>query len=415
MENENIQFDARKALQVAVSIARPRRIGSQAEAQIGRDLAKFLEQAGYQVQAEPFRFTDAYSIFLLLEIITCQVLVILTFWLNSIGSPIQMVAAMLLLLLLGLINRLNRAVQQGSLVIEKCNPTVWARLCQRLGRTYRSINYSAKISNLPTKPGSPHLILMAHYDSKSQRLPLAARIALFFTGIAGAMLFAGLILLSPLMPELATPAQVVGGVVLLAGVPLWFLDLGDDSPGAIDNASSVGVVLELARALAKDPAISHKLNLTILLTSAEEVSTMGAVAFVQRHAEELRRWARSGRLYVLNFEGVGVDGSLRWVGKAKQTDAPSESSLLSLVCQACIDLDYELRSFNLPGALYDHLPFAASGLEAGTLMASSRASLSVHTRGDDIDQLDVRGFEQAGQVALRVILNLVGSRDPTSG
>ena len=407
MNTEAIQYDARQAMQIAASIARPRRVGSQAETQVGRDLANRLKQAGYQVQAEPFRFTDVHSVFLLLEIIVCQVLVAVTMWLHAAGSPIQIMTAVLLFLLLGLVNGINRAVQAGSLVVEGFRPTTWARMCQRLGRSYQSTNYVARISDSPVEMSLPHLILVAHYDSKSQRIPLAVRITLFVVSIGGALLFAGLILLSPLMPELTTPALILGGLMLAASVSLWFLDLGDDSPGAIDNASSVGVVVELAQALAKNQEIYRKIDLTILLTSAEEVSTMGAIAYVHRHEKDLLNWAKSNRMYVLNLEGVGVDGSLRWVGKGEQASLASEPCLLRLVRQACIEQGCEIRNFNLPGALYDHLPFAALGLDAGTLMAVNRASLGVHTRRDSADQLDLRGFERAGQITLKVIQALL--------
>jgi Zn-dependent M28 family amino/carboxypeptidase len=213
----------------------------------------------------------------------------------------------------------------------------------------------------------------------------------------------------PLLPGLVTPALVMGGLVMFAGVPLWFLDLGDDSPGAIDNASSVGVVMELAQALANNPEVHCKIDLTILLTSAEEASTMGAVAYVQRHAKELRQWDKSNRLYVLNLDGVGVDGSLRWVGMGARSTSHSEPRLLSLVDQACTELGYEIKDFYLPGALYDHLPFAELGLDAGTLVAVSRASLGIHTRKDSADQLNIRGFEQAGQVTLKVIRALLNN------
>jgi len=108
-------------------------------------------------------------------------------------------------------------------------------------------------------------------------------------------------------------------------------------------------------------------------------------------------------------------GSLRWVGKGKRAGLTSEPCLLCLVRQACIELGCEIRIFNLPGALYDHLPFAGLGLDSGTLMAVSRASLGVHTRRDSADQLDLRGFERAGQVALKVIQAIIESTKPVSG
>jgi hypothetical protein len=53
--------------------------------------------------------------------------------------------------------------------------------------------------------------------------------------------------------------------------------------------------------------------------------------------------------------------------------------------------------------MFDHMPFAQRGFDAVTLMAIGPASRSVHTPGDSIDKLHVRGFDQAGQVTLRVI------------
>jgi len=408
---EAIHYEARQALQISRRISRPRLVGSQAEIQVGRELASRLDQAGFRVHAEPFRFHDASIVFLKLEVISCQVLVAATIWLYALGSSIPSVTAALLLLMLGLLARLNNAVRKGSLVDGR-KQTAWSSLCHRLGRSYNATTYVARMPDSSQGASATHLLIVAHYDSKSQRMPLAARIFLFSVGTVGAMLFAVLVLLSPLKPVLAMPAMALGGLALMAGVPLWFLDLANESPGAIDNASGVGVVMELARALANDPRVRSKLDLTVLLTSAEEVSTMGALAYVQRHETELRRLDRLGHVYVLNFDGVGVDGTLRWVGKGERAASSSEPCLLCLVRQACKELGCKIRRFNLPGALYDHLPFAAIGLHAGTLVAVSRASLGVHTRRDSADQLALAGFEQAGQVTLKVIQALLDLPEP---
>lgn len=407
MGTEAIHFDAQRALRIATGISRPRRLDSQIEAQVGRELATRLEQAGFQVRAEAFSFADAYSVFLKLEIIACQALVVATIWLYAIGSSIRTLTAALLILQLGLISALNRAVQHASLVVDAPKHTAWVRLCRRLGRSYHATNYVARLPDSPVKTSCTHLLLVAHYDSKSQRIPLAARMILIVVGIGGALLFAALILVSPLQQGLPAPALALAMLAFVAGMPLWFLDMGDDSPGAIDNASSVGVVMELAQVLAKDPLVRRKLDLTVLLTSAEEVDTMGAVAYVQRHAKELRHWDESGQLYVLNFDGVGVDGPLRWVGRNRRATSPSKPCLLSLVRQSCKELSCRIKNFNLPGALYDHLPFDELGLDAGTLVAIGRASLGVHTRRDTADRLDLQGFERAGQVAIKVIQALI--------
>lgn len=403
MDLQTIGFDAERALQVASSIARPRLVGTDEEKQVGQQMAACLEAYGYQVQPEPFRFSDAHSVFLIGEILLCQLLIGATLWLNARESPVQSVTAVLVILFLGLISGLNRAVQEGSLAEDGKQGSAWSRFCQRVGRKFQATNYVARMPGQKTESSDLHLTLVAHYDSKSQRMPLAARMTFFILGMGGGLVFAVLILLSPILPALVTPALAFGGLALLAGVPLWFLDLGNESPGAIDNASSVGLVMQLAEALAQHPEICHQLDLTILLTSAEEASTMGAVAYVHRHEKRLRAQAKFGRAYVLNFDGIGVDGPLRWVGQAGEIVDPSKPCLLCLVRQACIELGGEVKIFNLPGALYDHIPFSSLGLDAGTLVAVNRASLAVHTRGDTTEKLDVRGFQQSGQTVLKVI------------
>jgi Zn-dependent M28 family amino/carboxypeptidase len=174
---------------------------------------------------------------------------------------------------------------------------------------------------------------------------------------------------------------------------LLFLDVGNASPGAIDNASSVGLVLHLAECLVQRHDLRDKLHVTILISSAEEMMVMGTAAFVKAHERQLRR---QSWLSILNFDGIGVDGDLYWAGR-------SSSRLIRHIRQACDDRRLPLRRFRFVGAMFDHIPFAQHGFDAVTLMAIGRASRSIHTPGDSIDKLHIRGFDQAGQVTLRII------------
>jgi len=249
----------------------------------------------------------------------------------------------------------------------------------------------------------PHLYLVAHYDSKSQRMPLAARIALFMLAIS-----AGLILVALTLLKVSTVFYLpIGLLALAAAVPLLFLDAGNNSPGAIDNASSVGLVLHLAEVLAQRADWQDKLHLTILIPSAEELTLMGSVAYVTAHEELLQNRDRLGRLYLLNFDGVGIDGDLYTVGRSRSAPTSDRISLLRRVQNACAELDLPLKRFGFVGALFDHIPFAQRGFDAISLIAIGRASRSVHTPADAIDRLHVRGFDQAGRVALHVIGQLI--------
>jgi len=257
-----------------------------------------------------------------------------------------------------------------------------------------------------SKDALPHLYLIAHYDSKSQRMPLVMRMTLFMLA-----LIAGLILVVLTLLDVSTVLYLpIGLLALAAALPLLFLDVGNTSPGAIDNASSVGLVLHLAELLAQRTDWQDKLQITVLLPSAEEMTLMGSVAYVATYEAQLREQAQRGGLHVLNFDGVGIDGDLYYVGGSQQRQSGDRMNLLPQLQAACAELHLPLKRFGFIGALFDHIPFAQRGFDALSLIMVGRASRSVHTPVDDVDQLHVRGFDQAGRVALRVIEHMLGEK-----
>ena len=52
-----------------------------------------------------------------------------------------------------------------------------------------------------------------------------------------------------------------------------------------------------------------------------------------------------------------------------------------------------LGRFFLPGAMFDHVPFAEAGYEAVSLIGIGKDSLSIHTANDSPEKLHARGFE----------------------
>ena len=230
-------------------------------------------------------------------------------------------------------------------------------------------------------------------------MPLAVRIALFMLAI-----IAGLMLVALTLVNVSTVLYLpIGLLTLAAAFPLLFLDVGNNSPGAIDNASSVGLVLHLAEVLAQRADWRNRLRLTILMPGAEEMTLMGSVAYVTAHEELLHEQDRNGGVYVLNFDGIGIDGDLYYVGRSHPWHNDDRLNLLARVQSACVELDLPLKRFGFVGALFDHIPFAQRGFDAISLIAVGQASRSVHTPADSIDRLHVRGFDQAGRLALRVI------------
>ncbi len=397
------EFSPEIALKYAVDLSRPRFVGTPAEAATAAALTETLTRFGYAVRAEPFSFSTAVNVAVIGQVAVCLGLVALTLAARGLHPAAPALPAGLLLLGLAAFNPVLRSAEAGALIRPPGEAqSAWIRL----GRRFTTRNLVAELPGQPPDPARPHLILMAHYDSKRQRLPILVRLGLIVTALGGSLACAGLALLAVAWPPAAEAALAAGVIALAAGLPLLGLDWLDGSPGAIDNASGVGLVLHLAECLARRPGLSAALRWTILLTSAEELALMGAAAFAERHGPALREAAEAGGLAVLNFDGVGVDGALYYDDR----EGAEANPLTRRVLQAAQAAGQPLRRFGLPGVLFDHIPFARRGLPAVTVLAVGPATWAVHTPADTADKLHARGFAQAGAVALRVVEALAQGR-----
>ncbi|MBI4786661.1 MAG: M28 family peptidase [Chloroflexi bacterium] len=400
-------FNSEAALSYARDISHPRLVGTPGEEIARQEITRRLTQSGLQVSHQLFRFSTAMAVFLALQVFASQILIVSSIWLSLAESSLLFLPLILLLVLIFTSTALNRTVQRNSFAPRPGQSSaVWSRICWSMGTRYASENIVATFPGASGEPGLPRLLLVAHYDSKSQRIPLVVRIALFTVSIGGSLLFAALMVLGVFDSAFTVASYWVAGVVLVLSIPLLFLDLGNVSPGAIDDASGVGVVLHLAEILARAPEIHKRLNVTILLTGAEELATMGALAYVLENQSALSQPSETGGLHVLNFDGPGVLGSLYLVAPSKKSDASARVALQDLVREACDEHGYRLGRFRLPGALFDHLPFADAGCDTVSLIAIGKDSRFVHSVNDSPDKLDPRGFEQAGRVGLAVVENL---------
>ena len=382
------QFEARKALEYAASMARPRLVGTAEHDKVADELVARLAQWGYRVEREPFEFSTALNALLALVLLVNSVCLMAMVVLRQTLPYAPQLGALIILAGFALAGVMGRSISIDAVAPPKA---VWReRLAYRLGKRYAASNLVAR---LPQDNSPRHtLYLVAHYDSKSQRWPLVLRIALYTLLIPGTLLAISAALLnqaSALSDGLAFGAAVASFMLLMLGT-------GNTSPGAIDNASGVGTVLQLAEILAARSDWRERLRVIILLPSAEEVGLMGTTAYVKRHAARLQQ----ENALVLNFDGVGIEGELQWVGA-------TSSELTQLIQSAARDANIPIRRFRFIGALFDHLPFAQRGLDAVSLIAVGRASRSIHTRHDTLERLHARGFDQAGRVALHVISQLV--------
>lgn len=397
-----VTLQPERALELAHALAQPRRVGTAGEAAAIDAIAARLAQAGCVVERQAFASSSGAQEANLLGVLVALCLVLLTLAAWGLSAWAGALSAALLLAWLLFLGRWQGWVAAGSIAPPAGEaPTRWQQWCLRLGRRYETVNVVARLPGNFKAPARPHLYLVAHSDSKSQALPLAARMLLIGLASLFAVSFAALSVVRPWVPDVTSAAALAGVAALLTGAPVLVLlaaGAGNESPGALDNASGMGLVAHLAEVLV---AARPPLDVTFLVTGAEELGVVGATAYVlAAQRSGLLQRQQAGGLFVLNFDGVGSSGRLALVGGAKA------SRLGALVRAACAELSLPLGHLPLVGAMFDHMPFAEAGCEAVSLVTLGRAGLRVHTPADSADKLHVEGFRKAGEVALKVVERL---------
>jgi len=215
-----MDFDPGKAREMARAISRPRLVGSGEDESIAAEIVETLELFGYQVEREPFQFTRAFDLALAAEIILALLLILvsLTF------AHLSFVIGISILVLVALAQPFNRLIHHHAVAPDPLpggSASALRTISLSLGRRYRTSNIIATPKG-GRRAGLPSLYLMAHSDSKSQLLPLAARMALIILFLVSVTLFA-------LSALLSSPSVLLAVVAVLAGLLLAFNGIGNKS------------------------------------------------------------------------------------------------------------------------------------------------------------------------------------------
>lgn len=365
------EFDSNRASENARAISFPRETGSKGERQAADFIAKRFRDLGLDVKEE--EFTLFFSPWFLLKIGLIIGFILLLLSRLLVNSHPVIASLVIFVLMVAMLFTGPMWQWFGRRGIK--NP--W-------GKDRRSKNIIARFPEPETSSGQA-LYLMAHYDSKSQSLSLGGRIILISATVAGCLLL-GLTYL--LQARGSVNIIVQDGIFLFVTVStvILFLNRTDNlSQGGIDNAGSIGLLLELAEILGKN--LPKKINVTFIATGAEEEGLMGAYAFLNAHRDELN----SERTLILNFDGIGIKGKLRLFSKIK--GLPETLSRLP-----------SLPTFS--GLMMDHIPFKSEGFKAVTLACVSKEAFKIHTERDTIDLISPEGIGETEGVILDVIKEL---------
>jgi len=386
-------FDPQRAMPYARELSFPRRVGTDGERRALSLIRSRLESFGYQVETQPFEASTGLELLLALGLMVLQVQALLLLW--SWARPVN--SAGLILGFVFLLTLALPAVLDGKLASSLVSlpheppPGFGPRVLRRLGRRYPTANL---IARRPAPDGAelPNVILVAHWDSKSQALSLSVRTLLVFGAYTAAAVFAMVSVLRMAMPGAAPLAFVSGLAAVVLSLPVLLMYLvgsGNNSPGAVDNASGAGLLLHLAEHYRSAPANA---SLTFVFTGAEELGVQGAAAFVRASQAD-------GSLLgaeVINLDGIGADGPVRCAARRHEPLAYRARIVAAR-------LGIALGSVWLPGALLDHLPFEAAKANAISLVSTGRAARAAHTPADSAENLSQSGFSRAGQIVLGLV------------
>jgi len=397
----NHTYDAKRAYHHITQLAFPRLVGSTGEAKAQDYIVQQFTGLGLAVSRESFSFTKFPA-----EVfprLLCAIFVPVVFsvpWLG-IRFPIPVCLACLLSLSVALL----------------C--TQWQKRFEGLydvGKRHHSENIIATNDRKPND-NIPALLFVAHYDSKSQVLPIAVRAAAYGIAIVGLIVLTIVMVIEVAIlvwfPDYITLAWLPNFIVWsVAGVTIFCLLLlqinftQNRSPGGFDNASGVGVMLEVARVMR---AHGEDKSITFLAAGAEEYGMCGALRYVQTHTDEYDQ----ENTYVINLDGLGVGNGVNVVAGYGIPPIRTANALADLFQTSGESLSIQVSEQHLPiGVGLDSIPIASHGFETVTLTAGDvgRVALKVHSKQDRHDLLDIDSLQQVGDLIVAVSLETVAKR-----
>ncbi|MHC4197800.1 MAG: M28 family metallopeptidase [Planctomycetota bacterium] len=390
-------FDARKAYEYACAVARPRRTGSPGEAATVEYITDKLKGFGLEVRQDVFSYSTVFRLFLKITIASILVSLLVVFFLFPYNPFLTgvLVTFMLFLVLRAMSGVPFVATLRGLLF----------RDIPFTGRQEsRNIIATTGSGGKGNDGNKPHVYVMAHYDSKSQSIPIIHRVVLVGMFYLGSVY----ILVHYIVAALwwGSPGGWLYSVYCLvnfSGILLLSMVEGNYSPGALDNASGVGTLLRLAEIISKERKRFRNMDITFVATGAEEEALAGAFHLCRSLAEDSE--PKDNR-YFINLDCVGLNGTLYCAHKigVHLSFTREQADFTKLVQEVGKKEGLDVKTPPaVIGAAADHFPFTYEGLNAVTLTTFSKRARVIHTHNDGIDQLELEGLDGVGRLVLGVI------------
>ena len=260
-----------------------------------------------------------------------------------------------------------------------------------------------------TFPGSdgPLIILAAHYDTATQ---IGDHFHWLYAAIATAL---GIVIAVSLSVVSLVRRKATSRASLLIAMPFVILPFAitvvqqsigpmvrEPSPGALDNAGSIAILLDVAEQLSERKG-KNKATIQIVFLAGEEERTLGSLHFVQS--------IKSKKVdLVINLESVGGPGPIAFAEEEAfliRRYPPSAIAVESVRNAANMLELGPLNPMPLPGTMYtDGRSFLAADLPAITLISYSEGGpRHLHSKRDNRQRLSVESLQQVVKLLMAVV------------
>jgi len=174
-------------------------------------------------------------------------------------------------------------------------------------------------------------------------------------------------------------------------------------PGANDNGSGMGTMLEIARVLSK---YKPRRTIEFISSTAEEGVTAGAWAYVQAHKDEMPNIKA-----VFNLDMFGVGGRINLVGLGVWPDKPevNHSEWLNKLLESIADeLGYGFGRMVAGWGVSESGRFIDEGVPAVWFWRADDPYY--HTVHDSPDKIDINSLKAVGDVVAIAVWRLANAR-----
>ncbi|MFW9988984.1 MAG: M28 family metallopeptidase [Candidatus Odinarchaeota archaeon] len=243
------------------------------------------------------------------------------------------------------------------------------------------------------------IIVSAHLDSKSQsfktiwriilaRIWLYSEIFLFLFYIFFLVDYHFYEQINRFL-EILWEISIITGTILVvvSNIFLLFLNIRNDSPGALDNASGMSIIFELSSFFKSNPL--HNFNLWFCQFSAEEIGTMGSRQFLDKYDKKFTK----NYTYQINFDMVSIaNNKSNFIEYIKSYGIVPRKKISPILNQYFIDsaeterVNYHGFHVSL-GAHTDSIPFHLRKFDSIDITTRAAAKYT-HSAEDTPDKVD---------------------------